>query len=292
MLDRTGLGDLARSVAAMAGARSPSEVFRALLEGARLAAPRNAIFLLRKGTLRGWGALGYDESAARRMRALSLPAGTGWMGRLALDPETRIHRPRPGEAPPDFGQPVSDETVALSVRVGGRTVAVLLAEGLDESREWSPELLAALVTIAGLRLDLDVARRKLGATDGAATAAAAPPTARPATRPVAPADAGHQPTALAESGGAAEMPQLSSARRYARLIATDIRLYNEEAVMLGRRNRDLESRLGDHLDRGRETFERRYADLGDEGLEILHEAYVQVLAAGDAELIPVRRSGS
>jgi len=73
---------------------------------------------------------------------------------------------------------------------------------------------------------------------------------------------------------------------YARLVATDIRLYNEEDVILGRRQGDLAERLGEHLDKGEETFMRRHGDLGHEGREILHDAYVQVLAGGDAELIP------
>ena len=79
---------------------------------------------------------------------------------------------------------------------------------------------------------------------------------------------------------------LDMARRYARLVATDIRLYNEDAVMLGRRNGDLSDRIGEHLGRGKETFLRRHGDLGEAGLELLHEAYVQVLAGGDGALIP------
>ena len=77
-----------------------------------------------------------------------------------------------------------------------------------------------------------------------------------------------------------ESSSVDAARRYARLVATDIRLYNEEAVVLGRRNGDLLKRLEEHLDRGKETFLRRHRDLGPAGLELLHEAYVQVLAGG------------
>jgi hypothetical protein len=76
------------------------------------------------------------------------------------------------------------------------------------------------------------------------------------------------------------------ARRFARLIASDIRLYNEEGVILGRRQGDLLRRLQDPLTRGREAFVRRFGDLGDEGLRLLHEACVQVLAAGDEALLP------
>ena len=81
-------------------------------------------------------------------------------------------------------------------------------------------------------------------------------------------------------------PQLEAAKRFAKLVATDIRLYNEEAVVLGRQNGDLSDRLGDSLARGKETFLRRHGELGPTALELLHEAYVQVLAAGDSSLIP------
>ena len=75
------------------------------------------------------------------------------------------------------------------------------------------------------------------------------------------------------------------AQRFARLVATDIRLYNEEAVILGRRQGDLERRLSDLLERGREVFHRRFPELGHEGMHMLHEAYIQVLAAGDPALL-------
>jgi hypothetical protein len=81
-------------------------------------------------------------------------------------------------------------------------------------------------------------------------------------------------------------PRQDEARRFARLIATDIRLYNEEAVVVGRRQGDLLRRLQDPLARGREAFVRRFGDLGDDGLRLLHEACVQVLAAGDEALLP------
>ena len=80
-------------------------------------------------------------------------------------------------------------------------------------------------------------------------------------------------------------PRREEARRFARLVATDIRLYNEEAVVVGRRERDLASRLGEQLKRGRDTFSHRFPDLGPDGTKLLDDAYVQVLAGGDTSLI-------
>ena len=81
-------------------------------------------------------------------------------------------------------------------------------------------------------------------------------------------------------------PEHDEARRFARLVATDIRLYNEEAVAHGRVEGDLAVRLGEQMQKGRESFERRFPSLGQEGMSILRDSFVQVLAGGDASLIP------
>jgi hypothetical protein len=83
--------------------------------------------------------------------------------------------------------------------------------------------------------------------------------------------------------------KLEEARRYAKLVATDVRLYNEEAVVSGRETGDLASKLWVHLHRGREAFVRRFPDLGEDGIALLYDAYVQVLAGGDASLLRVSR---
>ncbi len=84
----------------------------------------------------------------------------------------------------------------------------------------------------------------------------------------------------------AQDPRLEAARRFARLVATDIRLYNEQAVMLGRQHRDLAARLDEPMTLGRKSFLDRYGDLGPTAAELLQQAYVDVLAGGDAKLIP------
>jgi hypothetical protein len=143
----------------------------------------------------------------------------------------------------------------------------------------APETTTAAAAVPPPAAAGEARREQLPSEQPDAAATAAPATDRPE---------GEEATEVApatESQTDAQ-PELEAARRYARLVATDIRLYNEEAVVLGRRNGDLDRRLEEHLDRGKETFLRRHADLGAAGLDLLHEAYVQVLAAGDPELIP------
>ena len=287
----SSLDDLDRAVAAITAADAPSDVFRKLLDGTRIAAPRASILLIRRGDLRGWGSVGYEAAAAHELRALAV-AADGWLGRAAREVGGRLVPREPAESGPEFGQEEAQDAVAVPVRVGLRTVALLVAErGGGET--WSPAALSILVRVAETRLDLDLLRRRLelltvakeerddriGDDDDADEPAVAVP-GDVAASALAPADDG----AGEGDDEAAAPPERSAARRYARLIATDIRLYNEEAVMLGRRNRDLGSRLTEQISRGREAFARRYSELGPSGDEILQEAFVQVLAGGDSDL--------
>ena len=48
-----------------------------------------------------------------------------------------------------------------------------------------------------------------------------------------------------------------TARRYARLVVSDIRLGNEPAIRLGREHRDLGDRLRPQIERARETYLQR-----------------------------------
>jgi hypothetical protein len=105
---------------------------------------------------------------------------------------------------------------------------------------------------------------------------APPPVEAPASTEIAP---------WAETTERESDPRREEARRFARLVATDIRLYNEEAVVLGRREGDLAARLAEPMARGREAYAKRFPDLGPTGAKLLEEAFVQVLAGGDASLL-------
>jgi hypothetical protein len=275
---------LERHAAALASASSPSALFRALLEAARIAAPRAGVLLQRQGRLRGWGSAGTSASVAAAFRALDVPAASGWAAQAVEAEGPCLLEPSPLGA---AGDPLAQACLAIPVRAGGRTVALLVAERLSES-PWSPPALAVLATLASLRLELDLSRRRLSAQESPAGPV---PLSEPrGSAPPPPAPAPPEPTGLVpvpppvERGPADQ--RRDEARRFARLVATDIRLYNEESVVLGRRQGDLLRRLQDPLARGREAFVRRFGDLGDDGLRLLHEAYVQVLAGGDEALLP------
>jgi hypothetical protein len=272
---------LVETVQAMSQAASAPEVFKIMVQGARALAPRAAVFLIRQSTVQGWGNAGYASSTSEAQRSYRAPLDPGWLGQLARADGPGVHLRAPGAPDPDFGQPAQAEAAGVAVRVKDKPIAVIVAERDPGETPWFPEALAMFATVAQLRLELDLVRRKGGPSPAPAPALAREP----------------QHAAVVESAVVAPEPEsapadsrLEAARRYARLVATDIRLYNEEAVMLGRRNGDLLDRLSDHLERGKETFLRRHGNLGPAGLAVLQEAYVQVLAGGDPQLLAAASS--
>ena len=114
------LETLDRRMAELASFLSPSEIFRALLEGTVVGAPRAAVFLLRDGRWKGWSSIGYSNTAAQSQRQTTAPADSGWLASLATEEDVRWRSLTAGESVPDFGQPHQEEAVGLPVRVGGR----------------------------------------------------------------------------------------------------------------------------------------------------------------------------
>jgi hypothetical protein len=76
-----------------------------------------------------------------------------------------------------------------------------------------------------------------------------------------------------------------SARRYARLLVSEIKLYHEAAVVEGRRDRDLASRLGGEIARARTLYEERVPLDVRLRVDYFHDELVRTLADGDATLL-------
>jgi len=75
------------------------------------------------------------------------------------------------------------------------------------------------------------------------------------------------------------------ARRFARLLVSEIRLYNEQAVQDGRAARDIYNRLKEDIDRSREMFEQRVpADVRADS-NYFYEELVRILGDGDPDTL-------
>ena len=77
------------------------------------------------------------------------------------------------------------------------------------------------------------------------------------------------------------------ARRLARLLVSEIKLYNEEKVEEGRRNRDIYERLKDDIDRSREMYEERVDPQIVKSTDYYYQELVRILAAGDSRALGI-----
>ncbi len=73
----------------------------------------------------------------------------------------------------------------------------------------------------------------------------------------------------------------NDARRFARLLVSEIKLYNEQKVSEGREQHDLYDRLREYIDRSREMYDRRVKTEVATKYDYFHHELVNTLAEGD-----------
>ena len=194
-------------------------------------AERAAVLVLRGGWLCGWGADSFGDSIGEPRSFELAPDSSDIIGRAMAD--ARAVTSRPEERGPDgvvslpaFARlPTGCVAVAAPVMVGGRAVGAVYADDAGDARRttssgWleAVELLTIHASRCAESLTAARAVDLLGAPTGDAVAASL---------------AGNS-----EGDGGVQ-----AARRYARLLVSEIRLYNEDAVQSGREHRDLAHRF-------------------------------------------------
>lgn len=73
----------------------------------------------------------------------------------------------------------------------------------------------------------------------------------------------------------------NDARRFARLLVSEIKLYNEQKVTEGRESKDLYDRLREAIDRSRDMYDKRVQPLVASKFDYFHYELVNSLAEGD-----------
>jgi hypothetical protein len=150
---------------------------------------------------------------------------------------------------------------------------------------------------AAIRAGGDEVRERAGIPRAAPAPAPAPaadegsstvmfnPTSAGAARQSNPAPA--QARAAAAAAPAAPLtPELQKAhedaKRFARLVVSEIKLYNETKVNEGRRQKDLYERLKEDIERGRQMYGERVAPAIRDSTNYFYDELVRILAGGDA----------
>ena len=78
-----------------------------------------------------------------------------------------------------------------------------------------------------------------------------------------------------------ERRQHNDARRFARLLVSEIKLYNEQKVTEGRSQGDLYPRLREYIDRSRDMYDKRVKAEVAQRYDYFHHELVNTLAEGD-----------
>jgi len=120
-------------------------------------------------------------------------------------------------------------------------------------------------------------------SESIAVVPASEPTPEPAAPPVPRRRyASHEAELPVEVHDDEERRQHNDARRFARLLVSEIKLYNEQRVAEGRSNGDLYERLREYIDRSREMYDKRVKTLVSAKYDYFHHELVRTLAEGDA----------
>ncbi len=102
--------------------------------------------------------------------------------------------------------------------------------------------------------------------------------------PVAPPP-GFVPRARSLRGGDDPQRAVDDARRIARLLVSEIKLYNERKVAEGRAAGDLYVRLKDDIERSRQVYAERTPEHVRATVDFFHEELVRILAEGKPEAL-------
>lgn len=244
----------------IAGSRSQSETLEALVAATSAITPDCGLFIVRGAQASGWSCHGF--AAPEDFKRLTLDCTRGIVATLIGSSSAAAIQA--SELDPAFaaklGLQSSSRVLLVPVLLKARVAALLLAPSFESDDLAGVEL---LVQVAQLVLDLQASRK-----------AAPPAAAQPPHRPVAPpppvAERLHPPPAAPEAAAvtaphSAHDPAAlddihERARRFAKLLVEEIKLYNHTKVTEGRSRGDLYSRLREDIEKSRSAYHKRYGE--------------------------------
>ena len=271
------------------GSTAQVDILDALLEGCASFSQRSAIFVVRGNTAAGWRARGFQDNEIIRTTPLEL--GNGLAAQAISNRSSVSGRMEQfyGNAGVKFGWPARDEVVVMPLVVRDRCVALLYADGGDPAGKLDSAALEILVRTTGWWLELCANRRSAVAsspdTNGAGIAAAAGAVMAAAAGA---SSSGGSVVAVPVAAPAATGPEddlHKKARRFAKLLVEEIKLYNQAKVSEGKANHDLYDRLRDDIEKSRETYEKRYGQTAAGSSDLFNQELVRILADNNPSLL-------
>lgn len=265
-------------------AQSQSEILKALLDGITQFAGRTVLFVVKSGNLSGWQGRGFDDDSAIKGMALSGSSGTAGRAISDKEPVSAAAAEFDQAFVDSYGNPVVGNGTVLPLVVREKVPAVVYVDaGTTAPGKYDQSAVQLLVRSAASWLEMLALRKSGGAVEESKPEAAPVTEAPPPPPPPSPAASAPAEAAPAEpSGLSAEDAELhKKAKRFAKLLVDEIKLYNQAKVTEGRKNKDLYSRLKEDIDKSRSTYEKRYGSTAAGSAKYFEAEVIRILADSD-----------
>lgn len=274
-----------------------ADILKALLEGVSKFSARTALFVVRGTTLAGWQARGFSEE---NLRNVNIDGSKGLASRAIQA------RSQASSAASEFdasfvqqqGSPWDGNATLFPLVVKDKVAALLYCDsGREANRHSDYSAVELLTRHACLWLEHAAVKRHLSTGADVASAATAP-AGTPAGWAVAPASkpvTSTPPSAIA-IGAAVPEPAIDNlpaeeqelhkkARRFAKLLVDEIKLYNQAKVSEGKQNRALYRVLREDIEKSRATYDKRYGSTPVAPAKYFDSEVVRILADNDRSLM-------
>ncbi len=231
----------------------------------------------------------YADSAALEPDAVNLEALEALVRVTGMAVELLASKrpaPRAAQAAPVAPQPSAEVAEPAAPTGESEPASPVMME--PEVAEESPALASPVETTTPLTAEPEFAAGAMQDEERGIAPFAAPtsepaPTGAPTATPLGGGRRYGMDAALPIEVGEDERRFHNDARRFARLLVSEIKLYNEQKVSDGRAHGDLYERLREEIDRSRQMYDKRADPRVMDRYDYFHHELVGTLAEGDAD---------
>ncbi len=294
--------------------RQQADVLATLVRHAANYAPRAVFFVIKSGSAIGWRATGFTNGLSdETVRMLNIPLAANDALREATSASHTVALNNATMGVLGHYDAAVAHAVAVPLVIRGKAAAVLYADAGTDGGTINLDALESLMQVTSMAIELLPVRR----SQPVVAQPVPPPAPQPAPPPPAPTPesatsfAFQTPeetpvvtasviTPLPTGGEAKEAAPAASvasssptgqsddevrahndARRFARLLVSEIKLYNEQKVVEGRRSHDLYERLKEDIDRSRQMYEKRVSASVAAKFDYFYDELLHTLGEGD-----------
>jgi len=281
------------SISAIQESTGQADILKALLEGVAKFCSRSALFVVRGTALAGWQARGFSDE---NIRSVNIDGSKGLAARAIQG------RSRTSSSAAEFdcsfvehqGSPWDGNATVFPLVVKDKVAAILYCDsGRASGTPGDYSAVELLTRHACLWLEYAAVKRHLAPGADVGTAPATTPTAVPTASAGVPT-----PKPVPQTPPAASIPEPAidnlpaevqelhqKARRFAKLLVDEIKLYNQAKVTEGKQNRDLYKLLREDIEKSRATYDKRYGSTPVARAKYFDSEVVRTLADNDRSLM-------